>query len=89
MNSNKCELEDLNTHLYDGGSRAVTIFQFKRACQLPKLKKISINSKSCKLKSIRKYSGSLVGIYETFKRHSRIGLDLDFWIDRNLFSGRR
>ena len=64
-------------------NKTVTLSQFKRACRLPKLRKLSISTASSKLESIREFASDLVGIYEnpgTTKRG-----DVEYTIDRKLF----
>jgi hypothetical protein len=73
-------------------SRVVSIFQFKRACALPNLKKLYLCSKSCKLKPIRKFAGPLMGIYEASLTPSindgglKGKCDLEYSFDRKIFS---
>lgn len=76
----------------EASNRMVTLFQFKRALTLQNLKKLSLSTKSCSLKSIRKFAGGLMGIYESPVVDSTFSLgsdnkrgDLEYTIDRTLF----
>lgn len=68
----------------------MTVFQFRRACNLPKLVKLTLSSTSCKLRPVQRFAGPLMGVYENYLEvgkgaTSKRG-DLEYTFDRKIFS---
>jgi len=71
-------------------SRVVTVFQFRRACNLPKLTKLTLSSTSVKLRPVQRFAGPLMGVYENYldvgKGSGAKRGDLEYNFDRKIFS---